>query len=111
MQVWVADMARTLRISIPHRLTPQEVRARLEKGLTDFRGSSFSKSATLSENWQGDSLHLEARAMGQTINGRVHIQPTTVDVEVDLPWALAMLAGKITKGIETEGRKMLEEKK
>ena len=49
--------------------------------------------------------------MGQTITGRVHVQPSTVEVEVDLPWALAMLAGKITRGIEQEGRKMLEEKK
>ena len=81
------------------------------KGLIDFRASPLSKSATLTEAWQGDSLHLQAHAVGQTITGRVHIQPSTVDVEVDLPWALAMFAGKITKGIEQEGRKMLEEKK
>ncbi len=104
-------MAKTIHISVPHRLTPEQVRERIQKGINDFRASPASKMGTLDENWQGQSLHLTAKVMAQSIAARVEPRDNTVEIDIDLPWALAMLAGTITKEVEQQGRFLLEEKK
>jgi hypothetical protein len=104
-------VTKTIHISVPHRLTPDEVRARLTKGLSDFRASPASKMGKLEESWQGQNLHLTATVMGQSITGRVEPRVNTVEVDIDLPWALAMFAPTVQKEVENRGRLMLEEKK
>ena len=101
-------MPRPLTISIPHRLTPDEVRARLQKGLADFRVHPAAKNITIADEWQGDQLNLRTTVMSQTVTGRVQINPTTVDVSIDLPWMFAMFAGKIRQEVEQQGTKLLE---
>jgi len=103
-------MSKSIHISIPHQLTVPEVRARLTKGMTDFRTSPMSKMAALQENWQGDVLHLTANSMGQNITGRIEVKDRTVDVYVDLPMIFAMFASKVKGEIEQHGRKLLEKK-
>ena len=103
-------MSKSVRISIPHRLSVAEVKTRLSKGIGDFRQSPMGKTATLSDRWQGDVMHLSASSMGQAITGRIEVKEKTVEIEVDLPWVLAMLAGRVKGEIEREGRKLLEKK-
>jgi hypothetical protein len=101
---------KTITVTIPHRGTPAEVRAQLEKALADFQASPMSKVASLSETWQGDNVDVAAKAMGQTVTGRIEIMADHVVVHVNLPWAFAMFAGKVHGEIEQRGRKLLEKK-
>jgi hypothetical protein len=48
--------------------------------------------------------------MGQSVTGRVEPKENTVEIDIDLPWAFAMFAGKVTKEVEQQGRLLLEEK-
>jgi len=100
-------MPKTLSVSIPHDLTEAEVKARLVKGLADARAQypGYLKNAV--ETWDGNSVSFKAAAMGQTVTGRVRIEAKVVNVEVDLPMLLGMLAGKIRPEIEARGRKLL----
>ena len=103
-------MSKTIHISLPHQLTPAEVKSRLAKGITDFRASPMSKMAALSESWQGDVMHLSASAMSQTITGRITVMDKSVEIDVDLPLIFALLAGRVKGEIEQQGRKLLEKK-
>lgn len=104
-------MGKTIHISVPHHRTPEDVRARLEKGLADFRASPMSKMATLQESWEGQTLNLKASVMAQSVTARVEPRPNSVEIDIDLPWAFAMLAGKIQKEVEEKGRLLLEDQK
>jgi hypothetical protein len=103
-------MPRTISISIPHDLTEDEVKRRLVTGIADARAKypTVLKSAT--ESWSGNQMTFRAAALGQTITGRVDVQPKTVVLSIDLPAMLAMLASKIRPMIEQEGRELLEKK-
>jgi hypothetical protein len=46
--------------------------------------------------------------MGQSMSGRIDVEPNDVVVNVELPWLLAMLADKIKPQIQKEASKMLE---
>jgi hypothetical protein len=62
------------------------------------------------DTWTGNQMAFKLTAMGQSITGRVDVQPEAVKLDVDLPWMLAMLAEKIRPRVEAEGRRMLENK-
>jgi hypothetical protein len=101
---------KTISISIPHRLTQDEARSRLQKGITDLKTQHAASIAQVSETWNGNQMSFKLGVMGQAITGRVDVQPSAVKVDIDLPWLLATLAEKFRPRIEQEGRKMLENK-
>ena len=103
-------MAKSITVSIPHRLTPAEIRSQLTRALADFRAAPVSKMAVISETWDGDNVHQSAKVMGQTVTGRIEIKPEVVMVHVNLPRAFAMFAGKVQGEIEQRGRRLLEKK-
>src|SRR5947199_3385731 len=88
-------VAKSITVSIPHRLTPLEIRSQLTKALADFRAGPMSKMAIVSETWEGDNVDLSAKVMGQTVTGRIEIKPEVVLVHVNLPWAFAMFSGRV----------------
>ena len=105
------SMARTLSVSIPHDLTEAEVKTRLVNGVADARQKYPAYLKNAHETWNGNTMSFTASMMGQTITGRIEVEPKNVNVHVDLPLLLAMLANKIRPQIEAEGRKLLERPK
>ena len=102
---------KTITITIPHRLTQEECRTRLQKGVADLKTQHAASIAQVSETWNGNEMSFRLTAMGQAITGRVDVQPSAVKLDIDLPWLLAAFAEKFRPRIEQEGRKMLEDKK
>ena len=103
-------MKKTITITIPHKLTQDQARTRLQSGIIDLKGKYGDKVANMQEDWNGNNMAFRLSAMGQAITGRVDVQPDAVKLDVDLPWMLAMLAGKFKPQVEQEARKMLESK-
>ena len=101
-------MARTIRLSVPHNLTQQEARTRIQNGIAKLRQQHGNKASNIIETWTQDHLDFEVTAMGQHVRGQVEVRPQDVELQLELPWMLAMLAGRIQKEVETEGRKLLE---
>ena len=100
-------MSKTLSISIPHRLTQEQAKQRIVEGIARARTQFAGNVANIEQTWTGDQLAFKLGIMGQSIAGRLNVQPQTVHLEIDLPWMLAMMAGKIQQQIETEGKKLL----
>jgi putative polyhydroxyalkanoate system protein len=99
----------TISVSIPHRLTQDEARRRLERGIADLKSKhAKGAAADVQEAWNGNQMTFRVAAMGQSVTGKVDVTPDAVKVDVELPWLLAMIANKIRPQIEQEGRKMLE---
>lgn len=103
-------MNKTISISIPHRLTQEEARTRLQSGVADLRTKFAGNVASVQETWTGNRMDFRLSAMGQPITGRVDVQAEAVKIDIDLPWLIATLAEKFRPKIEQEGRKMLEKK-
>jgi hypothetical protein len=103
-------MARTITVHIPHELSEQEVKDRLVNGVAEMRTKYASVTSGLRETWNGNRMDFQLSALGQTITGRAEVRPRDVQLQVDLPTLLAMLADKIRPQVEREGRKLLEKK-
>jgi hypothetical protein len=103
-------MSKTISLSLPHDLTQAEARARIEKGVADLRKTFGSRVSEVEERWTENHLDFHVRAAGQEITGRLDVLPQQVNLAVDLPWMLGLLAGKFTQEVEQRGRKLLESK-
>jgi hypothetical protein len=104
-------MGKAVTVSIPHSLSPDEVKRRLVTGIADARAKHGQLLKDSRESWTSDNqMDFTARAMGQTITGSVRIEPAVVHVSMNLPTLLAMFAEKLRPRIASEGRKMLEKK-
>jgi putative polyhydroxyalkanoate system protein len=99
---------KSLTLNLPHRLGREEARRRLQNGIASFRTQNAQQFAQVEDHWTGDHLDLRLVAMGQTVTGRVDVEPEQVRVEIDLPWLFAMLAEKIRGQIEQGATKLLE---
>ena len=97
-------------ISIPHSLTQEQARAKLQKGIADLRTQHAGKVGAIEEKWTDNRMDFAIDVMGQKLTGRVDVLSDAVKLDIDLPWLLSMLADKIKPQIEQQGRKMLEEK-
>jgi putative polyhydroxyalkanoate system protein len=97
----------TLTASIPHRLTREEARRRIESEIATLRQQHGHLLHSLHESWTGDRLDFSMSALGQSIRGNLVVSDHAVNIEVELPWLLAMLAGPVKKRVEQEGQLLL----
>jgi hypothetical protein len=103
-------MSKPLIVTVPHQLGRVEARSRLETGLGQLRNTFADKVTSIEDKWTDDRLDLRVQAMGQSIAALVDVAEDHVQVEVQLPWMLAMLAEKAKGLIQREGKLMLEKK-
>lgn len=101
-------MTEPLVISLPHRLGRLEAKRRLEGGISRLRPELARYVNALDLDWQGDRLNFRARALTQTITGRLDVLDDRVRLEIDLPWLLRLLGRTITRQVRGRGRELLE---
>jgi hypothetical protein len=101
---------KTIDVSIPHRLTRDEARSRIQGGAARLRSQFGGQVAQVEETWKDYHADFKFAAMGQSITGRMDVEEHAVKLSVDLPWMLALIAEKIRGKVEQEGRKLLEKK-
>ena len=103
-------MAETVSVTIPHRLTRDEARRRLEGGFQRVTEQMAGKAVTVDQRWSGDHLDFTARVMGQSIAGRLDVEDKVVQLELDLPGLLASMANLFKGRLKKETTLLLEKK-
>ena len=104
-------MPQTIRLSIPHELGRAEARRRIEEGFGQL-GRQFGGDGKIAftQTWAGDRLAFSAKVLCQAIAGRLEVLDQAVQMEVDLPSVLAMLAERIKGRLQRQGQVLLEKK-
>ncbi len=103
-------MAKTISLTIPHKLTQSEVRSRIEMGIADAQRDHAGKFSRLEHNWKENHLDFNVGILGQSVTGAADVNPADVVVHINLPWMLAAFADKIRPQIRAQADKLLAEK-
>ena len=101
-------MGTPVTVTIPHHLGKAEAERRLKAGFAQVRNTFGSSFAVVSDTWSGDHLDFRAELLGQKADGTVDVADDHVVLKVELPWMLAMLAGKARTLIQKQGQLMLD---
>jgi hypothetical protein len=104
-------MTKPLVVTIPHKLGKAEAMRRVREGLGTARGKFGHVLTIEQEDWSGDLVAFQVRAMAQTASGTIDFADDSVCLKVELPWLLARLAEAIQKVIRKEGTVLLEDKR
>lgn len=100
-------MGEPITADIPHRLGKDGARARLDGGVGKI-GKLFPGGGTVSQHWEGDTLHFTVSAMGQQVASRLEVFDDRVHAVIDLPPMLSLFSGAIRAALTREAPKLLE---
>lgn len=103
-------MSKPLVVSIPHSLGKEEARRRLVTGFGTLRTQFGQHLTSIEDTWTGDRMDFRVAAMGQQVTGHLEVKADSVDLQVTLPFLLAMMADKARALIQKQGTLMLEKK-
>ena len=103
-------MGTPVTVSVPHRLGKEEAARRLKTGLTRMRSNLSALFAIEQEAWSGDTLHFQARGLGQSAAGSITVFEDNLRIEVTLPWLLARFAERLQPALQKEATLLLEKK-
>lgn len=107
-------MATPIFVTIPHSLGQAEARRRLTDGFAQMRQQMTGGLITLvsmQERWEGDRLHFQGGALGQTIRGRLDVLPESVQIQIDLPEILATIASSIATRLKGATQLLLTDRR
>ena len=97
-----------MRVTLPHDLTKEEVRARMHKHADEIVSFFPPGLASVTTAWpSADRMSITAVVMGQTIPGGVDVRDNDVVIEMDLPLLFSVMKGPLEAAVKKEGRRLL----
>lgn len=90
-------------LEIPHSLSAEEVRSRLERFTESLPKDQVSD---LEQGWNGDTLTFGFKTYGIKIAGDLTALEEKLLVNVDLPFSAMMFKGKIEEGIKKQLKRL-----
>ncbi|WP_026479314.1 polyhydroxyalkanoic acid system family protein [Ahrensia sp. 13_GOM-1096m] len=102
-------MAKPVTITISHELGKDAAKSRIDGGFQKV-GDRLGFGLSINQRWESDTMHFDARAMGQTIEGSLDVHETNVIITVMLPLLLAGMAETIKAKLQKESTLLLEKK-
>lgn len=88
-------MANTITVTVPHNLGVETAKKRLAERIAALQRDYVDKVAHSEVSWAGDVATIRVSAVGQQATAQMSVLPDMVRIEVQLPWLLAALAGKV----------------
>lgn len=93
-----------LQVEVPHTLSQEEARYRVERFVEAAQGQFGNHVAGLSQDWSDNLMRFGFKTLGMQIDGNIGVEDGKVIVNSSLPLAAMLLKGKI----ESEIRSRLE---
>lgn len=94
-----------MNISIPHQLSQEEALSRVKGLLSKLKEEQAGRISGVKEDWKDNTGDFQFSAQGFNLAGQIAVQPSSVDIQADLPFALTFFKGKIEQMI---GEKVTE---
>jgi putative polyhydroxyalkanoate system protein len=89
-------------VRVPHELTPQEARMRLERFAETLQQRYQSQVSNLQQSWEGDTLRFRFKTYGIPLEGGITVANSELNVSGTLPFSAMMFRGKIESSIREE---------
>ncbi len=86
-------------VSVPHKLSEDEAKKRIEDLITGMREKYGDKISNFQGQWTGYSYVFSLSAMGFSASGKMIIEPDQVVLSANLPLLAQVFQDKIEKAI------------
>lgn len=96
-----------LNMTVSHRLTQDEAVKRVKTLLGEVKNQFADKISDLCEVWEGNMCKFSFSAMGFCVSGNMIVNPSSVDLSDNLPFAASFFKGKIESTIRERAKTLL----
>ena len=99
--LWSCKAVKSLEVRVPHGLSPEEVRRRLDTALVHAQKEYASTVGPIEAEWEEqDRMRVRLAVMGMNFDGRIEILVEEVLVSLELPGMAGLFAARIRDGIQ-----------
>lgn len=96
-----------IKTSVPHTLGTDEAKKRITHLITESK-TKFGNSVTdVEESWSENRGTFRFKAMGFSVSGNLQVEPSTVQVEINLPFAALPFKGRVENEISNRAKELL----
>jgi|SRR5688572_14877524 putative polyhydroxyalkanoate system protein len=89
-------------VQVPHSLTQQEARSRLERFAEMLQQKFQNQVSDLQQSWEDDTLRFQFKTYGIPLSGGIAVGEHELTVDGDLPFSAMMFRGKIESSIREQ---------
>lgn len=90
-----------INMSIPHALTAEEAKRRLENKAEFYQSQFGDQVKDLTQSWAGNILSFGFKTMGMRFDGTMGVENDKVVVNADIPFAAMMFKAKIESELKS----------
>jgi len=87
-------MGQIVSVDVKHSLGAKEAKRRVQAGIDAIRDKYTAQLTALRIDWDDLRADVTVTAMGHTIKGAMEFFPEFVRISLELPWIMAMIAGR-----------------
>ncbi|MDQ3280231.1 MAG: polyhydroxyalkanoic acid system family protein [Acidobacteriota bacterium] len=95
-----------MRIAVPHNLTREQARKRVDQRLASLLGQFAHHAEDLHHEWSGDRMTFRGKAKGLSVQGTVEITDAAMIVDAKLPLIAMAFEGRIREALQKEADAM-----
>ncbi len=92
-------MSNAITVTVPHNLGVEAAKTRISEQLTKMQREYVDKVAHSDVSWAGDVASVRVAALGQTATAQITVLKDLLRIDIQLPWLLAALSGKLQQVI------------
>ena len=100
-------MSNAITVTVPHNLGVEAAKARVSEQLAKMQHDYVDKVAHSEVAWAGDIATVRVAALGQTATAQITVLKDLLRVDIQLPWLLAVLSGKVQQIISRNANEAL----
>ena len=97
----------SIKLSFPHKLGADEAKKRITKLIAETKEQFGNNVSDVKESWADHRGTFSFRAMGFSVGGNLQVEPTTVDMEIDLPFAALLFKNRVETDISARAKELL----
>jgi Putative polyhydroxyalkanoic acid system protein (PHA_gran_rgn) len=97
----------SLKMNIPHQLTQQEALLRIKSLLSKLQQEQNDKISNVKEDWKDETGKFQFTTMGFDLSGLITVQPSSIDIDATVPFAVSLFKGKIMEIIDKKTKELL----
>lgn len=98
----------SLNISIPHNLSKEEALTRIKGLLQQVKEEQANIVSNVKEDWSEDKGQFGFTAMGFDLAGDINVSEDNVEINAELPFAVALFKGRIKEIITEKATALLQ---
>jgi hypothetical protein len=96
-----------IKTSVPHKLGTDEAKKRITHLISESKTKFGNSVSDVEESWTENRGTFRFKAMGFSVSGHLQVEPSTVQVEINLPFAALPFKSKLENEISTHARELL----